>query len=154
MGILRKEVFKQRGAFDCPVKTTYGYITKNTRIQCGLPKEHVIDARCISGNPLAKNANTVYWIKPLRRHNRQLHKASILKGGIRKNNQGSKEIFGFRRMDTIKFNGQIYYIKGRRVRGSFSLTDILGNEITNSVTYKKLQLIAHNNNYIIREITL
>ena len=34
------------------VKLTYGYITKNTRIKNGLPKDHYIDARCISGKPM------------------------------------------------------------------------------------------------------
>lgn len=36
------------------VSLTYGYITKNTRIENGLPKEHYVDARCISGHPSAK----------------------------------------------------------------------------------------------------
>lgn len=35
-------------------KTMYGYQTKHAQILNGLPKEHAVDARCISGHPLAK----------------------------------------------------------------------------------------------------
>lgn len=153
MDIIRKEVYRMsrvvNNTLSCPVSVTYGYITKNTRIRCGLPKEHTIDARCVSGNPLAKSNGTAYLIKPVRHHNRQLHKASILKGGIRKNNQAPKEVFGFRLMDTVKYDGQVCYVNGRRASGYFSLVDINGKVLTNSVSYKKLYRINHNNNYII-----
>ena len=152
MGIIRKEVYKMsrvaNNTLTCPVDITYGYITKNTRIRCGLPKEHTIDARCISGNPLATSNGTTYVIKPLRHHNRQLPKASILAGGIRKNNQAPKLMFGFRLMDTVLYNGQACYVNGRRTSGYFSLVDIYGKALTNSVSYRKLTRINHNN-YII-----
>ena len=152
MGIIRKEVCRMsrivNNTLTCPVDITYGYITKNTRIRCGLTKEHTVDARCISGNPLAKSNGATYVIKPLRRHNRQLHKASILTGGIRKNNQAPKEVFGFRLMDTVLYNGQVCYVNGRRASGYFSLVDIYGKVLTNSVSYRKLTRINHNN-YII-----
>lgn len=45
------------------VSLTYGYITKNTRIENGLPKDHYIDARCISGNPKAASNGCVYYQK-------------------------------------------------------------------------------------------
>lgn len=55
MGIMRwgfynrlKELYATKGI---PVTLTYGYITKNTRIEYGLSKEHFVDARCISGHP-------------------------------------------------------------------------------------------------------
>ena len=152
MGIIRKEVYRMsklmNNTLTCPVDITYGYITKNNRIRYGLPKEHTIDARCISGNPMAKSNGITYIIKSLRRHNRQLHKASILAGCIRKNNQAPKEVFGFRLMDTVKYGGQICYVNGRRTSGSFSLVDVDGKVLTNSVSYKKLTRINHNN-YII-----
>lgn len=130
------------------VSFTFGYVTKYIRMSNNLPKEHIIDARCISGNPLAKSNGVTYVIKPLRRHNRQLHKASILAGGIRKNNQAPKEVFGFRLMDTVLYNGQVCYVNGRRTSGYFSLVDIDGKVLTNSVSYRKLTRINHNN-YII-----
>ena len=130
------------------VSFTFGYVTKYLRMSNNLPKEHTIDARCISGNPLATSNGTTYIIKPLRHHNRQLHKASILAEGIRKNNQAPKEVFGFRLMDTVLYNGQVCYVNGRRTSGYFSLVDIGGKVLTNSVSYKKLTRINHNN-YII-----
>ena len=152
MGVTRKEVYRMsrvaNNTLTCPVDITYGYITKNARIRYGLPKEHAIDARCISGNPMAKSNGTTYIIKPLRHHNRQLHKASILAGGIRKNNQAPKLMFGFRLMDTVLYNGQACYVNGRRTSGYFSLVDIYGKVLTNSVSYRKLARINHNN-YII-----
>ena len=50
-------------------------------------------------------AGKVYTIKPVRHHNRQLHKATILKGSIRKNNQAPKYVFGFRLFDKVLYNG-------------------------------------------------
>ena len=38
--------------------------------------------------------NKIYTIRPVRHHNRQLHKATILKGGIRKSNQTEKYVLG------------------------------------------------------------
>ena len=130
------------------VSFTFGYVTKYIRMSTNLPKEHIIDARCISGNPLAKPSSVNYVIKPLRHHNRQLHKASILAGGIRKNNQAPKEVFGFRLMDTVTYEGQVCYVNGRRTSGYFSLVDINGKVLTNSASYRKLTRINHNN-YII-----
>ena len=131
------------------VSFTFGYVTKYIRMSNNLPKEHTIDARCISGNSLAMPTNgTTYIIKPLRNHNRQLHKASILAGGIRKNNQAPNEVFGFRLMDTVLYNGQVCYVNGRRTSGYFSIVDIYGKVLTNSVSYRKLTRINHNN-YII-----
>lgn len=149
MGMLRKEVYRQVETFECPTKVTYGYITKNTRIKYGLDKSHMSDARCISGNPMATCTEGAWVIKPLRQHNRQLHKATILKGGIRKNNQAHKEVFGFRLMDTVMYDGQVCFVNGRRASGYFSLADIDGKVLTDSVSYKKLTRINHNNNQII-----
>ena len=104
--------------------------------------------RCISGNPMAACTEGALIIKPMRQHNRQLHRATILKGGIRKNNQAPKEVFGFRLMDTVRYNGQICFVKARRTSGYFSLADINGKLLTDSISYKKLTRINHNN-YII-----
>ena len=130
------------------VSFTFGYITKHTRLSNNLEKSHIVDARCISGNPSAVPLTKPLFIRQFRVHNRQLHKASILKGGIRKNNQAPKEVFGFRLMDTVKYNGQVCYVNGRRTSGYFSLVDVNGKVLTNSVSYKKLHRINHNNNYI------
>ena len=87
MGIMRWAFYNKLKEIYPNVSLTYGYVTKNTRIRNSLPKEHYIDARCISGNPKAISDAMVYYKKQVRCHNRQIHKNTILKGGIRKRNQ-------------------------------------------------------------------
>jgi hypothetical protein len=55
-----------------------------------LKKSHIVDARCISAHPLAASDGTWYLIKCVRRNNRQLHKATIRKGGMRQRNTAPK----------------------------------------------------------------
>ena len=77
MGIMRWAFYNKLKDIYLNVSLTFGYITKNTRIENNLSKEHYIDARCISCNPRAttnKCNNIVYYFKKIRRHNRQLHK--------------------------------------------------------------------------------
>ena len=150
MGIMRwyfynklKEIYKN-------VELTYGYITKNTRIENGLYKDHYIDARCISGNPLAVSDGNIYYQKKIRCHNRQIHKSTILKGGIRKRNQAEYEIKGFRLFDTIKYKGNKYIIFGRRNSGFFDIRTLDGKKVNNgSVSCKKMRLVQPNSNYLI-----
>lgn len=75
----------------------------------------------------------------VRRHNRQIHKAKILKGGNKKINQSPFEVFGFRLFDRVMFNNQYYFIYGRRSSGQFNIRDINGKNPEN-FTYKKLRL--------------
>ena len=157
MGIMRKSVFtglKELLGDTIPSYETYGYITKHTRTNAGLLKEHVIDARCISGNPDAVPDGHYWIIHKLRANNRQLHKASILKGGKRRNNQAPREVRGFRLMDSVEYAYRDCFLSGRRVSGSFSVADITGKVLAGSVSYKKLTLKHHNNTYIMEEAVL
>ena len=109
MGIMRWAFYNVLKEIYPDVELTFGYITKNTHIENGLSvKEaehnsgkktyimnHVIDARCISGNPKAVSNGVVYYQKKVRCHNRQIHKCKILKGGMRKRNQAPYEVMGF-----------------------------------------------------------
>ncbi|HEY8890214.1 MAG TPA: HNH endonuclease, partial [Clostridium sp.] len=124
------------------VSLTYGYITKNTRIRNKLPKEHRVDALCISGNPKAKRLNYFYFSKKVRCHNRQIHKANILKGGIKKLNQAQFEVKGFRLFDKIQYQGKLYYIFGRRNSGFFDIRTLDGTKVNKgSVNCKTFKLI-------------
>ena len=157
MGIMRKYVFVQLEELfgdTIPCFETYGYITKYTRTKVGLPKNHTIDARCISGNPYAETDDHYWIIRKLRANNRQLHKASILKGGIRKNNQAPREVYGYRLMDSVIYAERPCFVNGRRQSGYFSLSDISGHVLTGSVNYKHLNLINHNNFNIMEEAVL
>ena len=114
----------------------------------------MIDARCISGNPDAETDGHYWIIRKLRANNRQLHKASILKGGIRKNNQAPREVYGYRLMDSVVYSEWSCFVNGRRQSGYFSLSDISGKVIAGSVSYKHLTLINHSNSNIMKETVL
>ena len=155
MGIMRwafydrlKELYNPLGA---KVINTYGYITKNTRIEHGLPKEHYVDARCISDNPAAKPLDHYYFQKKVRCHNRQIHKNTILKGGIRKRNQASYEVKGFRLYDQVLWKGQKCFIFGRRSTGRMDLRLLDGTHINASVGHENLKLLSMRKNYLIEQ---
>jgi len=155
MGIMRwaffnrlKEDFEAVGA---EVGLTYGYITKHTRINNGLSKEHYIDARCISGNPTAASDGTVYFQKKVRCHNRQIHKNTILKGGYRKRNQAPYEVMGFRLYDKVRWKGQTCFIFGRRATGRMDIRLLDGTKVNASVGYKHLHLSEMRKNYLIEQ---
>lgn len=147
MGVLRPYILRGLKSRYSNVHNTYGYITKHTRINHNLSKRHYVDARCISGNPLAVNNDGVFKMVKNRKHNRQIHKYGVCKGGIRKLNQSSYEVFGFRLYDKVKFRGKVCFINGRRMSGSFSIKDIDFNKISEGITYKKLRLIERVRTY-------
>ena len=142
MGIMRWTFYNRLKELYPNVKITYGYITKNTRIQNNLPKEHRIDALCISGNPNVKRLDYWYYIKQVRRHNRQIHKANILKGGKKKLNQAPYLVKGFRLFDKVKYKGEECFIFGRRSSGYFDLRKLDGTVIHRSANCKDLKLIS------------
>ena len=151
MGIMRWAFYNKLKEIFPNVSLTYGYITKNTRIRNSLPKEHYIDARCISGNPKAISDGTVYYQKKVRCHNRQIHKNTILKGGIRKRNQAPYDVMGFRLFDKVKWKGQSCFIFGRRSTGRMDLRLLNGTKINASVGYKNLKVIEMRKNYLIEQ---
>lgn len=149
MGIMRWAFYNKLKEMYPNVSLTYGYITKNTRITNGLPKEHYIDARCISGNPNAVSNGTVYYQRKVRCHNRQIHKSTILKGGYRKRNQAPYEVMGFRLYDKVKWKGQECFIFGRRSTGRMDLRLLDGTKVNASVGYKNLKMLEMRKNTLI-----
>lgn len=150
MGIMRNTLLTRlRNELNIPVQNTYGYITKLLREQNDIKKSHINDARCISKHPLAEPCSVCYRTKAIRHHNRQIHKAKILKGGIRKTNQAPYIVKGFRLWDKVLYNGQKCFISGRRSSGYFALRKLDGTTITNSISFKKLQLLEPVTNYLI-----
>lgn len=131
------------------VSMTFGYVTKNTRITNNLPKDHYVDARCISGNPLAMPNDTLYKFKKIRRHNRKIFKDKTLKGNKRKRNQCKYEVLGFRRYDLVKFENVIYYINSLRERGSFQIKSLTDTKFSRDITYKKLNFFQMRSGFII-----
>ena len=149
MGIMRWAFYNRLKEIYPDVSLTYGYITKNTRIKNGLPKDHYIDARCISGNPKAVSDGIVYYQKKVRCHNRQIHKNTILKGGFRKRNQAPYEVKGFRLYDKVRWKQQDCFIFGRRATGRMDLRLLNGTKINASVGYKNLSLLEMRKNILI-----
>jgi len=149
MGIMRWVFYNELKQQYPNVSLTYGYITKNTRIQNGLAKTHCVDARCISSNPNAASDGTYYFQKKVRCHNRQIHKCTIRKGGIRKRNQAPYFVKGFRLFDKVLYKGQECFIFGRRSTGRMDLRLLDGTHVNASAGYKNLQLVESRKNYII-----
>ena len=141
MGIMRWSFYNRLKEIYPNVVMTYGYITKDTRIKNNLPKDHYIDARCISGNPNAEPLGYYFYQKKVRCHNRQIHKVNTLKGGKKKLNQASYLVKGFRLFDKVEFEGQIGFIFGRRSSGYFDIRKLNGEVIPRSVSWKKLKIL-------------
>lgn len=142
MGIMRWAFYNRLKKEYPNVSMTFGYITKNTRITNNLPKEHYVDARCISGHPKAKPMGYYFYQKKVRCQNRQIHKANFLKGGRKKLNQAPFLVRGFRLFDLVSYKGSHYYVFGRRASGYFDIRKLDGTKVNKgSISCKKLKLI-------------
>lgn len=151
MGIMRWAFYDKLKEIYPDVSLTYGYITKNTRIKHALPKDHYIDARCISGHPDAVSDGTVYFQKKVRCHNRKIHKANFVKGGKRKRNQAPYEVKGFRLFDKVRWKGHECFIFARRSKGWMNLRLLDGTTLNPSVGYKKIRLLETRKNILIEK---
>lgn len=149
MGIMRKTLIgRLQNNLMVPVWETHGYITKYRREKYGIPKTHTSDARCITGYPKATPASETFLKIPVRCHNRQIHKAKILKGGIRKRNQAEYKVFGYRLWDKVLYNGTEFFVKGRRASGYFALSNLDGSNVVPSAKYKKLKILEPAKHYL------
>lgn len=148
MGIMKWRLYDELKSRYSNVSMTFGYITKYNRIKYGIEKSHTSDAFVISKNFNAKRIEYQYLKRLVCRHNRQIHKMKILKGGKKKNNQAPFEVFGFRLFDKVLYNNEINFIYGRRKSGNFNIRDFNG-ENPKDVSYKKLKLIRGKRHPII-----
>ena len=109
----------------------------------GLAKGHAVDARCISGNPLTVPIDIIYHKKAVRTRNRQIHKATVNKGGVRKLNQTPKYMFGYQLFDRVVIpDGRTGFIFGRRSSGYFDIRTLRGEKLTAGIRYQNLKHIA------------
>jgi len=154
MNTMRWAVYNHAKAEFNNVHLTFGYYTKHTRISNGITKSHTADARCISGNPLAAVQESIYVLRLRRRHNRQIHKCTILKGGYRKLNQAPYIVKSYRLYDKVLYQNQEAFIFGRRSRGSFVVRTFEGFTLSNSVSYKKLVFLDISRNCLITKINI
>ena len=149
MGIMRWTFYNRlKEEYPGMVSMTYGYITKNIRIEAGLEKKHCVDARCIAGHPDATPLQFYFFKKKVRCHNRQIHKANILCGGIRKLNQAPKEVKGFKLFDRVRYKGTDCFIFGRRTSGYFDLRHLDGTKVHASACWKQIRLLEHSKSFL------
>ena len=98
--------------------------------------------------------NGIHLIIPVRRHNRQIHKAKILKGGVRKKNQAPKYVFGFRLFDMVQLpTKEIGFVFGRRSKGSFDVRHLTGEKISAGISYTKLAFMERPNNLLVEKVS-
>ena len=143
MNAMRNRLMRECYTFGIVVRFTYGYLTAMSRREYGIEKSHANDAFCIAGNFGAKrNDNNRYLQRFVRRHNRCLHKDTILKGGYRKANQAPKYVFGFRLFDMVSYKGKPCFVFGRRSSGSFDIRTLDGEKISAGGSYKRLKPLA------------
>ena len=150
MGIMRWIFYDKLKELYSNVFMAFGYVTKKVRTENGLEKDHCIDARCISGNPKAKSLDFWYLQRAVRRHNRQLHRMTILKGGHRKANQTPRYMFGYQLFDKVQIlDGKEGFIFARRASGKFEIQTLLREKLSTCANYKKLTLIEKRKTILI-----
>lgn len=151
MGIMRKAmVTRLRELVDIPVAETYGYVTKYYRELYHVEKSHINDAIMISRNFEAVSDDTYYVSKAVRHHNRQLHKNTIIKGGVRKRNQAPHVVKGFRLFDLVKYKGNYYYVFGRRNNGFMDIRTLDGKKINKgSISNKRLKFVSTSKGMLV-----
>lgn len=151
MGIMRWTFYNRLKEIYPNVSMTYGYITKNTRIENNLPKEHYVDALCMAGHPTAERLGYYFYQKQVRRNNRQIHKVNILKGGKKKLNQAPKYVFGYQLFDKVKYKNNTYYIFGRRSSGAFDIRKLDGTKVNKGSINQKYLTKLENRKSILTE---
>lgn len=141
MGIMRKTLMERLRVMFPSLKVcgTYGYITKYWREQKRFEKTHINDAFVITKNLDARRLERSLLVIPKRQHNRQIHKCTINRGGVRKLNQSPKYVFGYQLFDKVRCLGQEGFIFGRRMSGGFDIRKLSGEKINPKISYKKLK---------------
>ena len=86
--------------------------------------------------------------KQTRKHNRQIQKCLILKGGVRKLNQSPYLVKGFRLFDKVKCLGQVGFIFGRRASGYFDVRTLGGKKLSPAIHAKKLILLERRRTFL------
>ena len=123
---------------------TFGFVTSENRNRLNLPKDHYIDACVIASGGLEfKELDVIYMKRRIPIQSR------ILTKGIRDERKiPTGKIHGFKRYDKVEYLGEIYFVKGRRIKDGFVLMNIDNNSIDfrdrgkkQSPSYKSLKRI-------------
>lgn len=104
---------------------TFGYITKENRLNINIEKEHYLDACVIAtGGTKFEIKSNLYKKKHIPKGDYQQTK------GVRSEQKlNTKKICGFRKFDKVRYFGKEYFIKGRMSAGYTILMDFDGNKM-------------------------
>lgn len=121
MNSIRLQLLKQVEA-----EETFGFLTKEHRQVAGLPKKHCFDAVMVATRGRMPTFQTTVVLK----------KRCVADGDYQqtKGRHSEQRILtgkmnGFRKFDTVQYQGQEYFIKGRMSTGYAILMDIDGNKV-------------------------
>ena len=140
MSIIRSQLLK---VYPQAIET-FGFVTSENRNRLNLPKDHYIDACVIASGGLEfKELDVIYMKRRIPIQSR------ILTKGIRDERKiPTGKIHGFKRYDKVEYLGEIYFVKGRRIKDGFVLMNIDNNSIDfrdrgkkQSPSYKSLKRI-------------
>jgi N6-L-threonylcarbamoyladenine synthase len=153
MGTMRDTLF-ERMKTELPgvkIKKTVGAGTKGVRESIGMKKSHMNDAFCVAENLKAKRADETWFIRPVRSHNRMLHKMNVRKGEKeRRRHQADKYVKGFQLFDRVKTpDGREGFIFGRRKEGCFKSAAAGGTVFPKDVNPKDLVLVEKRKSLLI-----
>ena len=89
----------------------------------------------------------------VRRHNRQIHKFNIQKGGEKKANQAHYKAYGFRLFDKVRTpDGTVAFVHARRengtAKGYFDVRKLDNTIVSKSMHYTKLKLLKARSGYL------
>jgi len=117
---------------DWNFQETFGFVTKIDRMEQGFPKRHFIDASVIASRGLDIQPLKITFIR------RRVSKGDYqqTKGPRSEKRLPTGKLYGLRKFDLIKTTKGIGFIKGKRSTGYFSIGDIHGKSICNSVKVK------------------
>jgi 5-methylcytosine-specific restriction endonuclease McrA len=131
IGIVKSQLKKQFGNFE----ECFGFETKFKREQVlQLPKSHFNDAIaiCCGEGEIVKPSDYILYKKGISKGDYQQYKGSRSEKKI-----PTGKLFGIRKFDYIQTNKGSGFVKGKRSSGYFSIMDIFGTIIHNSVNIKK-----------------
>jgi hypothetical protein len=131
MGIISAYLKKSGWVFE----ETYGYETKYKREQIlNLPKTHYNDAIaiCCEEGEVVELFPVLYLKRCVSKGDYQLTKGK--RGEV---NLPVHKLFGLRKFDHVQTPNGIGFVKGKRSTGYFSVEDLEGNKISDSVNVKK-----------------
>ncbi len=121
------------------VEVTFGHITKRNRMRLNLPKSHCFDAVAITNPKKVEHIDSMFKRVCITQKRYQMTK------GVRSEKKlPFGQVFGFNQWDKVKVGNRIGFIKGRRLRGTFVISDIEGKNPI-EVKYTLLQKICSNN---------